>query len=98
LSEAALASPALRATLGGRVLLAERSFDMQGSIAGLLADGGMGSGLPFDLVGSWDDASIGPNVHALIQRSGAAAPLLNLPPPAPPAALSLDTALRRSTP
>ena len=33
-------------------------------------------GLPFEVLGGWDDPSISPDVQALIQRSGAAAPLL----------------------
>jgi AsmA protein len=95
LAEASLVSSAFKATLGGRVFLADRSFDMRGHVSTVLGSGTVGAGLPFDVVGGWDDPSITPNVRSLIQRSGAAAPLLNIPPPGLPAALSLDLVPRR---
>lgn len=74
LSEASLNAPNLHARLGGRILLAERAFDLYGAMRQVGAAEGATAELPFVLAGSWDNPSLSLAPGALIQRSGAAGP------------------------
>ncbi len=96
--EGTLATSLLQATLGGRVHVAERAFAVQGNLRGVQAgispaaagpaDGP--AGLPFEIVGNWDDPAIRPDVRSLIQRSGTATPLLDTRRTVPDSIMSLD--------
>jgi AsmA protein len=74
-ANSALTSPSLRTSLRGRLSLLERTIAFRAVTEGREALDGTPS-LVFDIIGPWDDLSIRPNVDALIQRSGAARPLL----------------------
>ena len=70
---------AVRMALTGSASIPERELDLKGT-AGLVTPakpGGAPFELPFIVQGSWDDPIMLPDPEALIQRSGAAAPLLN---------------------
>ena len=70
---------AVRLALAGSASIPERELDLKGTAA-LLASAKPGAApfeLPFIVQGSWDDPIMLPDPEALIQRSGAAAPLLN---------------------
>ena len=78
LAEGALTAPGLRAALQGRASLAEQTV----AIRAIVENGanGMTAGNPSPIVveitGPWDDMKVAPNSRALIQRSGAAQPLV----------------------
>jgi AsmA protein len=70
---------AVRLALAGSASIPARELDLKGT-AGLVSASKTGSApfeLPFIVQGSWDDPIMLPDPEALIQRSGAAAPLLN---------------------
>jgi AsmA protein len=70
---------AVRLGLAGSASIPARELDLKGT-AGLLVTARPGAAafeLPFIVQGSWDDPIMLPDPEALIQRSGAAAPLLN---------------------
>jgi AsmA protein len=72
-------SSALRLALAGSASIPARELDLKGTAA-LVAPAKPGAApfeLPFIVQGSWDDPIMLPDPEALIQRSGAAAPLLN---------------------
>lgn len=72
-----LDAPSLRVDVGGTTSIAARAFDLKGT-ASLIVNGAADSfELPFVVVGSWDDPLFWPDIQLLIQRSGAAAPLLD---------------------
>jgi AsmA protein len=66
--------------LAGESSIAHRDYDLRG-IATLVRTGGSGKAEPFDLpfvlLGAWDRPFLLPDPTALIQRSDAAAPLLD---------------------
>ncbi|MDJ1159945.1 AsmA family protein [Chelatococcus sp. SYSU_G07232] len=91
IADGLMTAPGLRASLAGRIHIADRLFALKGAIAGTpsgqAAAPGSGAGFPFEITGSWDQPLVVPDVQALIQRSGAAAPLLAPPPAEPPRGL-----------
>jgi len=70
---------AVRMALAGSASIPERELDLKGTAALVTASrpGAAAFELPFIVQGSWDDPIMLPDPEALIQRSGAAAPLLN---------------------
>jgi AsmA protein len=74
--EGSLASPLARASLQGRISLVDRMVAMRANVDGAGAPAAPGSGIVFDITGPWDDVAVVPDARALIQRSGAAQPLL----------------------
>jgi AsmA protein len=70
---------AVRLALAGTASIPEREFDLKGkaSLVSAARPGAAPFELPFIVQGSWDDPIMLPDPEALIQRSGAAAPLLN---------------------
>jgi len=70
---------AVRLALAGSASIPERDLDLKGTAALVSAErpGTAPFELPFVVQGSWDDPIMLPDAEALIQRSGAAAPLLN---------------------
>ena len=72
-------SSAVRLAVAGAASIPERELDLKGT-ASLVTAAKAGTApfeLPFIVQGSWDDPIMLPDPEALIQRSGAAAPLLN---------------------
>lgn len=70
-------APAMRVGLAGSTSIPSRAFDLKGT-ASLIGNGaGDPFQLPFVVMGSWDDPLFWPDIQMLIQRSGAAAPLLD---------------------
>ena len=70
---------AVKLALAGSASIPARELDLKGTAA-LIATAKPGAApfeLPFIVQGSWDDPIMLPDPEALIQRSGAAAPLLN---------------------
>jgi AsmA protein len=91
-----LRGPAVRLALAGEASIPARDLDLKG-VATLVAASANAKPfeLPFAVQGSWDDPLLLPDAQILIQRSGAAAPLLEAlrtrrdaarVPPATPAA------------
>jgi AsmA protein len=70
---------AVRLGLAGSASIPARELDLKGTAALVAAakPGATPFELPFIVQGSWDDPIMLPDPEALIQRSGAAAPLLN---------------------
>lgn len=70
---------AVRLGLAGTASIPEREFDLKGkaTLVSAARPGAAPFELPFIVQGSWDDPIMLPDPEALIQRSGAAAPLLN---------------------
>jgi AsmA protein len=73
-----LRGPAVRLALAGEASIPARDLDLKG-VATLVAASPNGKPfeLPFAVQGPWDDPLLLPDAHILIQRSGAAAPLLD---------------------
>jgi AsmA protein len=69
--------PAVRLALAGSASIPARKLDLTGTATLLSATATDGFELPFIVQGSWDDPLVLPDAQSLIQRSGAAAPLLN---------------------
>jgi AsmA protein len=63
--------------LAGSASIPARKLDLTGTATLLSATATDGFELPFIVQGSWDDPLVLPDAQSLIQRSGAAAPLLN---------------------
>jgi AsmA protein len=75
--EVRVEAPALRVGLAGTTSIPARAFDLKGT-ASLIGNGSSDTfQLPFVVMGSWDDPLFWPDIQMLIQRSGAAAPLLD---------------------
>jgi AsmA protein len=70
---------AVRLGLAGTASIPTRDLDLKGTatLVSVSRPGGQAFDLPFIVQGSWDDPVMLPDPEALIQRSGAAAPLLN---------------------
>ncbi len=72
--------PAVRLQMGGSASIPNRDFDLKGTAALLSNAGGVVTPafeLPFFVRGPWDDPLYLPDAQILINRSGAAAPLLD---------------------
>ncbi len=72
--------PAVRLQMGGSASIPNRDFDLKGNAALLSNAGGVVTPafeLPFFVRGPWDDPLYLPDAQILINRSGAAAPLLD---------------------
>jgi AsmA protein len=72
-----LGGPAVRLALSGEASIPARDLDLKG-VATLVSTTTSAKPfeLPFAVQGAWDDPLLVPDAHILIQRSGAAAPLL----------------------
>ena len=82
LAEASLKSASARVVMTGQVSIADRQVNLTGLAMAPVADAATDSlGLPFDVLGSFDDPQILPDAKSLIRRSGAAAPFLQARPP-----------------
>ncbi|MEA2905901.1 MAG: AsmA protein [Alphaproteobacteria bacterium] len=100
--EVRIEGPAVRLALAGFVSIPTRDLDLKGTaslVASTARDAAPPFELPFMVQGAWGDPLIWPDAQALINRSGAAAPLLDAvrsrlkreharPPEAPAAAVS----------
>ncbi|HEY0222976.1 MAG TPA: AsmA family protein [Pseudolabrys sp.] len=77
--DAKIEGSTVRLALAGTASIPERDLDLKGTATLVSAPrpGVAGFELPFIVQGSWDDPIMLPDPEALIQRSGAAAPLLN---------------------
>src|SRR5476651_1320532 len=77
--DARIEGSTMRLVLAGTASIPERDLDLKGTAALVAAakPGATPFELPFIVQGSWDDPIMLPDPEALIQRSGAAAPLLN---------------------
>jgi AsmA protein len=82
ISEASLNSSSSRVVLAGQIGLGDRQIALSGAALGPASSGQEQVGLPFDIVGSFDDPQIYPDAKSLIRRSGAAAPFLQPRPAA----------------
>jgi AsmA protein len=79
--EAQMTGPATRAGVHGLVSLPEKSLALRATVEGLAAaSASPGASLVFDIYGPWSDVAIVPDARILIQRSGAARPLLGAEP------------------
>jgi AsmA protein len=81
IEEATLESPLIRVRLGGETSIVYRDFDLRGTATltrspAAAANAPQTFDLPFVVIGSWDRPFLLPDPTALIQRSGAAAPLI----------------------
>ncbi|MFN3351713.1 AsmA family protein [Pseudorhodoplanes sp.] len=103
-----LRGTAVRLAMIGEASIPSRDLDMKG-VATLVAAGANAKPfeLPFAVQGPWDDPLLLPDAHILIQRSGAAAPLLEAlrarreqarQPPATPAAQPVMPMIREAAP
>lgn len=72
--EGKLVSADLTAELKGRVLMVDRTVDLKALVSS--ASSPSAPALAFDIDGGWDSISVIPNARSLIERSGAAKPLL----------------------
>lgn len=79
IEDARLEGPAVRLTLGGSASIPTRDLDLKGTASLVTASPSEQAGfeLPFVVQGRWDDPILLPDAQILIQRSGAAAPLLD---------------------
>lgn len=71
-SEASLNAPTARIVMAGQIGLGERQLNLSGTALAPGAKGQDQTGLPFEIVGSFDDPRIFPDARSLIRRSGAA--------------------------
>jgi AsmA protein len=80
IEEAILESPLIRVRLGGETSIVYRDFDLRGTATltrtAPAANTPPTFNLPFVVIGSWDRPFLLPDPTALMQRSGAAAPLV----------------------
>ena len=103
--EVSLDGPAVRLALAGEASIPARDLDLKG-VASLVMVSANSKPfeLPFAVQGAWDDPLLLPDAQILIQRSGAAAPLLEAlrarrDPVREPAANSSETpAIKQATP
>ncbi|WP_243367971.1 AsmA family protein [Microvirga solisilvae] len=73
-TEGKLTSEDIAAELKGQVLMVDRTLDLKAVVSS--ADSKSAPSLAFDIDGGWDNVSVMPNARSLIERSGAAKPLL----------------------
>jgi AsmA protein len=76
LSEGSMTSSATRVQFGGQVNLADRTVAITGLAQGPESAAKDSPVLPFEVTGTFDDPAVMPDARSIIQRSGAAAPLL----------------------
>ncbi len=74
-SEGQAAGAAFRLSLDGRILLTERIYRLAGTVQSTSG----AQSIPFDVSGPLADPVVAVNMRALLERSGAAAPLLQRP-------------------
>lgn len=72
-----LEGPAVRLALGGSASIPTRDLDLKGTATLVSASDAAGFELPFVVQGRWEDPIMLPDAQILMQRSGAAAPLLD---------------------
>ncbi len=79
IEDAKLDGGAIQLTLGGSASIPARELDLKGNAALLAATGDTKPAfeLPFVMQGSWDDPILLPDAQSLLNRSNAAAPLLD---------------------
>ncbi len=77
-TDLSLTAPTLKANLAGNIRVAGRALELRGA-AKSAAAAANDSGMPFEIVGSWDEPSIGLDIAALIERSGGPGPALDDP-------------------
>ena len=75
--DAAVDGSAVRVTLGGTASIPSRELDLKGTASLLNGPNDVAFELPFVVSGPWDDPLPLPDAATLMQRSGAAAPLLD---------------------
>jgi AsmA protein len=71
-----LKGPAVQADLHGKVLLIDRTLDVTANVSPADAPAGQSPSLVFEVSGDWDNVGVSPEIRSLIERSGAAKPLL----------------------
>lgn len=76
ITESGLSSASLRGDMQGRVSLIDRTLALRAKVESVLAQPGPASSILLDINGPWSDVGVAPDARALIQRSGAAQPLL----------------------
>jgi AsmA protein len=83
-AESRLKAPALQTSLQGRVSLVDRTLNLRADVSsGTSTAPDPTPALVFDVSGGWDSIVLAPDARSLIERSGAAKPLLGpgrLPP------------------
>lgn len=72
--EGKLTSEELTAELKGQVLMVDRTLKLSAEVAAVNAESH--PAIAFDIGGGWDNVMVMPNARSLIERSGAAKPLL----------------------
>ncbi|WP_414471531.1 AsmA-like C-terminal region-containing protein [Microvirga sp. M2] len=77
--EGKLKSADLTAELKGEVLMVDRTLNLKAEVSSTASPS---SALAFDIDGGWDDINVMPDARSLIERSGAAKPLLPIHAPA----------------
>jgi AsmA protein len=73
-TEGKLMSEDVVAQLKGQVLMVDRTLNLRAEVSA--ADAKSAPTIAFDIDGGWDNVSVMPNARSLIERSGAAKPLL----------------------
>jgi AsmA protein len=77
LEDGRLEGAAVRLAIDGLASIPERDLDLKGTASLVTPPTSSGFELPFAVQGSWQDPLLLPDARSLIQRSGAAAPLLD---------------------
>jgi AsmA protein len=77
LEDGRLEGAAVRLAIDGLASIPERDLDLKGTASLVTPPTSSGFELPFVVQGSWQDPLLLPDARSLIQRSGAAAPLLD---------------------
>ncbi|QFU16221.1 AsmA family protein [Microvirga thermotolerans] len=73
-----ISTPTLSTSLHGKVSLPERGISMKVEVSPLTPSPPLAPAIVFDVSGGWDDIAITPDARSLIERSGAARPLLGV--------------------
>jgi AsmA protein len=76
ITEGQLRGPDVKADLHGKVLLVDRTLSIKADVSAANSPGGQSPALVFDVTGDWDSVAVSPQIRSLIERSGAAKPLL----------------------
>lgn len=71
-----LTSADLLVQLQGKVLMVDRALDLKAEVSAAGAAQDAPTKIGFDIGGGWDNVAVMPNARSLIERSGAAKPLL----------------------
>jgi AsmA protein len=67
-------APDVMAEIKGQVLMVDRTVNLRAEVSP--ADSKSPPAIAFDIDGGWENISVMPNARSLIERSGAAKPLL----------------------